>query len=243
MGWYRSSPSSPSTCSSPIIHSPRTQFLLANPSSSTSAKRFPKAPLVWSSRPSPSPSSLPTPSPSPLLSFPCLIVLMNASTSATPAPAQPFSPGNSVRTGGVAAATRSGFPSAFSTCTPRSNRVVTSRKQSPAPNSRSRRCRSRRLTALTSAAGAVMKRRPEPGEFDKVHVPWDEVYAMMCNLDIGNMDFDDYCADDRFGDFEEQGGPWRGKWWTYAGVGEEMSEGVRAKLDEDIRRLEEERLA
>ena len=32
--------------------------------------------------------------------------------------------------------------------------------------------------------------------FDKVRVPWAEVYSMWCNLDIANMDFQDFCDED-----------------------------------------------
>lgn len=55
-------------------------------------------------------------------------------------------------------------------------------------------------------------------KFYKVRVPWDKAYLMWCNLDIGNMDFEDFVEDT---DESED------DWWTY----NDISDGSEAEAD------------
>ncbi|KAK5121109.1 hypothetical protein LTR85_005593 [Meristemomyces frigidus] len=75
----------------------------------------------------------------------------------------------------------------------------------------------------------------ETNEFNKVRLPWDEASAMFGNLDIGNMDFEDYC-DDSCGR-DENG------WYVYGKMGPDISEENARKRDEEIERLGREGMA
>ncbi len=43
--------------------------------------------------------------------------------------------------------------------------------------------------------------------FNKVRVPWEKTYIMWCNLDIANMNFEDFVGDEV---------PDEANWWTYS---------------------------
>lgn len=68
--------------------------------------------------------------------------------------------------------------------------------------------------------------------FNKVRVPWKEVHSVWANLDISNMDFEDYCD-------EEQGANGEG-WWrfNYESFPEE-EDGFEEARTKDIEKMEE----
>jgi hypothetical protein len=47
------------------------------------------------------------------------------------------------------------------------------------------------------------------GRYDKIRLPWDEFYAVWCNLDISNMNFEEFV--------EEESGDGHG-WYTYQSI-------------------------
>lgn len=70
--------------------------------------------------------------------------------------------------------------------------------------------------------------------YEKARVPWEEVHAMWANLDIANMNFDDFCDQDQGRD--------ENYWWRWedseigAGIG--IDEGARPLRDEALKKLE-----
>ena len=68
--------------------------------------------------------------------------------------------------------------------------------------------------------------------FDKVWAPWDDINLMWTNLDIGNMNFDEWCVDR---------GCDKDFWWRWKGIELlEMDKDKRATKEEDIKKFEEE---
>ncbi|EME86911.1 uncharacterized protein MYCFIDRAFT_172604 [Pseudocercospora fijiensis CIRAD86] len=69
--------------------------------------------------------------------------------------------------------------------------------------------------------------------FDKVRIPWSGAYSMWCNLDIANMEFEEFCE----GEADEEG------WWEAndfaKGVGDDLSDEKRELKDEERRKLQE----
>ncbi|KAK4495045.1 hypothetical protein PRZ48_013372 [Zasmidium cellare] len=82
--------------------------------------------------------------------------------------------------------------------------------------------------------------REKQHEFNKYRAPWDETYIVFANLNIGNMDFEDY-ADDEGEEGEE--GPDAEGWWRFKGLGSDLSEEQIQKREEVVRRFEEEGMA
>ena len=73
------------------------------------------------------------------------------------------------------------------------------------------------------------------GRYDKVRVPWDDVYMIWCNLDIANMNFEEFVEEEE-GEGDGQG------WFTYHSIyeGDEEHEKDLERRDrkiEDWRRL------
>lgn len=68
-------------------------------------------------------------------------------------------------------------------------------------------------------------------EYNKVRVPWYQTHSMWCNLDIANMDFEDFC-DYKVGADEN-------RWWKYKSVmgGEHYDEFTKQR-DVAIKELE-----
>ncbi|KAI1879207.1 hypothetical protein JX265_002161 [Neoarthrinium moseri] len=68
-------------------------------------------------------------------------------------------------------------------------------------------------------------------EYDKVRVPWQEVHSMWTNLDMANMNFDEFC--------DEEIGADGNRWWTYKPTfDEDHYAGVAEKRDPAIKELE-----
>lgn len=74
-------------------------------------------------------------------------------------------------------------------------------------------------------------------DFDKARVPWSAAYVMWCNLDIGNMDWESYCEEDR----SEGGAGWCRFVEGSANTGAEK--GVAAERAAGIKKLAEEGMA
>lgn len=74
--------------------------------------------------------------------------------------------------------------------------------------------------------------REQQHEFNKFRAPWNETHSVWANLNIGNMDFADFADEDERVD--EEG------WWTFHGVGEDLSEDNRQNREEMLRKFEEE---
>ncbi|KXT08549.1 hypothetical protein AC579_10248 [Pseudocercospora musae] len=70
--------------------------------------------------------------------------------------------------------------------------------------------------------------------FDKVRMPWPGGYSMWCNLDIANMDFEEFCEGEEAG---EDG------WWEAndfgKSCGDDMSDEKRELKDKMLRELQE----
>jgi hypothetical protein len=62
------------------------------------------------------------------------------------------------------------------------------------------------------------------GKYDKVRVPWDDLYMIWCNLDIANMNFEEFLKEEG----DEQG------WFTYQNIYEDDEEHKK-----DLRRRDE----
>lgn len=60
------------------------------------------------------------------------------------------------------------------------------------------------------------------GRYDKVRVPWDDVYLIWCNLDIANMNFEEFVEEE---EGNEQG------WFTYQSIYEDDDEYHKAGLE------------
>ena len=71
----------------------------------------------------------------------------------------------------------------------------------------------------------------ELDRFVKTRLPWNETHIMWANLDIANMDFEEYCNQDK-GDVGDG-------WWEYESVGDEDSEKVRELRSAALEALEE----
>ncbi|KAK6438875.1 hypothetical protein LTR95_004921 [Oleoguttula sp. CCFEE 5521] len=69
--------------------------------------------------------------------------------------------------------------------------------------------------------------------FNKVRVPWEEVNDIFVNLEIANMNFEEFCEEDQG---NEQG------WFEYAPIGLDLSEENREVREVEIRRLREQGL-
>jgi hypothetical protein len=67
------------------------------------------------------------------------------------------------------------------------------------------------------------------GRYDKIRVPWDDVYMIWCNLDIANMNFEEFVEEEE-GEGDEQG------WFTYQSIyeGDEEHEKGLARRDRKI---------
>jgi hypothetical protein len=73
------------------------------------------------------------------------------------------------------------------------------------------------LKTETCILGSMPDDDPEspgtfPGRYDKVRVPWDDVYTIWCNLDIANMNFEEFVEEE---EGDEQG------WFTYQSIYED----------------------
>jgi hypothetical protein len=51
------------------------------------------------------------------------------------------------------------------------------------------------------------------GRYDKIRVPWDDLYMIWCNLDIANMNFEEFVEEEEEGDDEG--------WFTYQKIHED----------------------
>jgi hypothetical protein len=72
--------------------------------------------------------------------------------------------------------------------------------------------------------------------FNKTRVPGECVY-MWCNLDIANMGFEEFCAEEDVLNSTKGGAPPR-RWWTYKNFsGEDYYEPYKAKAEEAIKEL------
>jgi hypothetical protein len=71
--------------------------------------------------------------------------------------------------------------------------------------------------------------------FDKMRVPWEDLYSPWCNLDIANMGFEEFTRE--FDDGGQAGEA--GCWFTYRKIlgGVELSEDNRRRRDEEVRRF------
>ena len=72
--------------------------------------------------------------------------------------------------------------------------------------------------------------------FSKVRVPWEEVTSMFVNLDIANMDFEDFCNEEH-GDDEDNWFSWNS---SEFGAALGLDEDELAKRGEAIKKLEDE---
>ncbi|KAK5174018.1 uncharacterized protein LTR77_001098 [Saxophila tyrrhenica] len=73
-------------------------------------------------------------------------------------------------------------------------------------------------------------------DYNKCRVPWADVYSMWCNLDIGNMGWEDFTDEDRGGDAEG--------WWIFGEDNADiLTDKEKEKLREKIAKLEEQGLA
>ena len=67
------------------------------------------------------------------------------------------------------------------------------------------------------------------GKYDKVRVPWDDVYMIWCNLDIANMNFEEFVEEEEEGDEQD--------WFTYQSIYEGDEEHQRG-LERRDRKIE-----
>lgn len=74
-----------------------------------------------------------------------------------------------------------------------------------------------------------------PERFKKMRLPWDETYLTWCNLNIANMNFEEF-TEERDADYEET---LMRQWWTYRSVsdGPDLSEKNRQERDDELERL------
>lgn len=77
-----------------------------------------------------------------------------------------------------------------------------------------------------------------PERFKKMRLPWDETYLTWCNLEIANMNFEEFTEN---GDAEYEETLTR-QWWTYRSVGNgpDLSDENRQKRDTRIEELRRE---
>lgn len=69
-------------------------------------------------------------------------------------------------------------------------------------------------------------------KYKKVRVPWEKAYIMWCNLDIGNMDFEEFI------EFEEGH---EGEWFTYTEFLPHPNEDTQKLYDESASNVKEKR--
>jgi hypothetical protein len=69
--------------------------------------------------------------------------------------------------------------------------------------------------------------------FDKMRVPWEKLYSPWCNLEIANMDFEEFTQEGGGGGEGEDG------WFTFQDVteGDDLCEESRAERDREIQRF------
>lgn len=69
--------------------------------------------------------------------------------------------------------------------------------------------------------------------FNKMRIPWDKLYLTWCNLDIANMNFEEFTQE------EEDGGEGVDGWFTFKDIsdGDDLSEDNRRKRDREIQRF------
>ncbi|EME39062.1 hypothetical protein DOTSEDRAFT_29241 [Dothistroma septosporum NZE10] len=68
-------------------------------------------------------------------------------------------------------------------------------------------------------------------DFNKMRIAWEELYEPWCNLEIANMDFQDYAGESP----DEEG------WWEYdSSITDDLSEEKRKLRDDALKKLEEE---
>ncbi|KAF2170404.1 hypothetical protein M409DRAFT_51449 [Zasmidium cellare ATCC 36951] len=79
--------------------------------------------------------------------------------------------------------------------------------------------------------------REKQYEFNKYRAPWDETYICFANLNIGNMDFEDFADDD---EGEEDVGADGEGWWTFRGMGSDLTEEQVGRREGVVRRFEGE---
>jgi len=77
-----------------------------------------------------------------------------------------------------------------------------------------------------------------PERFKKLRLPWDETYLTWCNLNIANMNFEEFTEE---ADVEYEDTLTR-QWWTYHSVGNgpELSKENRRRRDAEIAELRED---
>lgn len=66
--------------------------------------------------------------------------------------------------------------------------------------------------------------------FNKMRVPWDQLYLTWCNLDIVNMGFEDFT-------YEEDGEGGENGWFSFKEHDDDLSDGNRRKRDREIQRF------
>lgn len=67
-------------------------------------------------------------------------------------------------------------------------------------------------------------------KFNKVRLPWEKAYIMWCNLDIANMDFDDFVEEDN-----------EGEWFTYSAFLPHDNDDTQKIYDESASQVKEKR--
>jgi hypothetical protein len=66
------------------------------------------------------------------------------------------------------------------------------------------------------------------GRYDKVRVPWDDVYMIWCNLDIANMNFEEFVEEE---DGDDQG------WFRYQSIYEDDDDDRKEALEKKDREV------
>ncbi|KAK5112393.1 hypothetical protein LTR62_004356 [Meristemomyces frigidus] len=72
----------------------------------------------------------------------------------------------------------------------------------------------------------------EKDSFARVRVPWTEVYPVFCNLDIANMDFEDFAETEE--DVDEDG------CFPYVSSSSELDDRTRKRKDELLEQLKQD---
>jgi hypothetical protein len=69
--------------------------------------------------------------------------------------------------------------------------------------------------------------------YNKMRVPWDKLYSPWCNLDIANMNFEEFTQE------EDDGRPGVDGWFTFRDImeGDDLSADNRRKRDREIQRF------
>lgn len=73
----------------------------------------------------------------------------------------------------------------------------------------------------------------ELDRFDKMRIPWEKLYSPWCNLDIANMNFEEFTQEC------DEGGQGQDGWFTFKDVmeGDDLSEENRGKMETEIQRF------